>query len=250
MQIVVDQLLVHYELAGKGRLVVLLHGWGDSAKGLAGLSKELAPNYQILSIDLPGFGASQIPKNVWDLDNYSEFLQALLEKLDLNEVYAVIGHSNGGALAIRALSLHAVQPKKLILLAASGIRTGGGARRFSLKLLAKTGNIATIWMPEKQRAALRKSLYQTAGSDLTVVPELEESFKKIVKQDVQQDAAKITIPSLLIYGQNDQSTPVEFGRIYHDLITESKLEIINDAGHFVHHDQSDKVNKFIKDFLK
>lgn len=250
MQVVVDDLLIKYELTGKGKLVVLLHGWGDSSKGHVTLSKALSANYQVLSVDLPGFGESQAPKIVWDLDNYSEFLRTLLEKLELGEPYALIGHSNGGALSIRAISLHAIDPQKLILMAASGIRTRAGARRLILKVLAKTGNIATVWMPEKQRRALRKSLYQTAGSDMLAVPELEETFKKTVRQDVQTDAAKIEVPTLLIYAQDDDAVPIEDGQLYHDLISNSTLEIVAESGHFVHLDQSDKVIKLIKDFLK
>lgn len=250
MQVVVDDLLIKYELVGKGKLVVLLHGWGDSTTGLASLTKALSSDYQVLAVNLPGFGGSQPPKTVWDLDNYSEFLKALLIKLELENPYALIGHSNGGALSIRATSLNAVHPEKLVLLAASGIRTNTGARRFILKVLAKTGNIATIWMPEKQRRALRKSLYQTAGSDMLVVPELEETFKKTVRQDVQTDAAKLKLPTLLIYAQDDDAIPIEDGQLYHDLISDSTLEIVAESGHFVHLDQSNEVVTLIEDFLK
>ena len=98
---------------------MLLHGWGDTAKGLTGLQTSLAQEYQVLAVDLPGFGGTQVPEGVWGLDNYAEFLKALLEKLGLPQPYAVIGHSNGGALAIRAVSIKCVVPKKLVLLAAS-----------------------------------------------------------------------------------------------------------------------------------
>ena len=123
MNIIVDQLLVHYQLTGKGKLVLLLHGWGDSASGLSDLQKDLSDDYKVLSLDLPGFGATQAPKEVWDLDNYSSFVSNVLQKLELGQPFAVIGHSNGGALTIRAVSLKKLQPQKIILLAASGVRT-------------------------------------------------------------------------------------------------------------------------------
>ncbi len=250
MQIIVDGRLVNYQLTGKGKLVLLLHGWGDNLEGLKPISNELSKKYQVLAIDLPGFGKSQAPDEVWSLDNYGSFIKSFLNKIDNKDIYAVIGHSNGGAVAIRSLSLGLLKPKKLVLLASSGIRSGGGIRRFSLALLAKAGNIATVWMPERQRQSLRKSLYQTAGSDLMVVPELEETFKKTVRQDVQADAANISIPTLLIYGAKDDATPPKFGQIYHDLIDDSKLEIINNAGHFVFADAPEQVNDMIEVFLK
>lgn len=242
--------MTNYQLTGQGKLIFLLHGWGDSSKGLADLSQALAKNYRVLSVDLPGFGGTQNPKEVWGLDNYSEFIASCFTKLDLKQPYAVIGHSNGGAVAVRALGLKKLQPKRLVLLAASGIRTKQKSRRLILNIIAKTGNIATIWMPERYRKALRQSLYATAGSDMLVAPELEETFKKTVRQDVQNDAANLDLPTLIINGTEDKAVPVQDGQQYKRLIKDSKLEIIDGAGHFVHQDEAQKVEGLIQEFLK
>lgn len=250
MHIVVDGLLTHYELEGEGKLVLVLHGWGDSAAGLKDLRAALAKYYQVLAPDLPGFGATQAPKEVWDLDNYSDWLTALLDKLELKQPYAIIGHSNGGALAVRSVSMATLTPKRLVLLAASGVRTGSQLKRFTLKIIAKTGNVATLWMPERYRRNLRQSLYGVAGSDMLVVPELQDTFKKTVRQDVQGDAAGIELPTLLIFAANDKAIPVADSKQYHDLIKHSQLEVIKDAGHFVHLDQPQRVTKLIEEFLQ
>jgi pimeloyl-ACP methyl ester carboxylesterase len=247
---VVDGLLTNYELSGQGKLVLLLHGWGDSSTGLRDLAAELAKQCQVLAVDLPGFGKTQMPETAWDLDNYAKFLNSLLVKLKLDQPYAVIGHSNGGALAVRAISLGEIKPTKLILMAASGVRTNNKLKRLILKFIAKTGNIATIWLPERYRRNLRKSLYGAAGSDMLVAPHLQDTFKKTVRQDVQGDAAALDLPTLLIYAANDDAIPVADGKQYHSLIGGSQLEIVADAGHFVHLDQPQKVFKLIGDFLK
>lgn len=250
MNIVVDNLLTSYKLSGKGKLVLLLHGWGDSSKGVSGLQKELSAGYEVLALDLPGFGGSEKPEAAWDLDDYARFLAATLKKLELGQPYAVIGHSNGGALAIRSISMGLLEPGKLVLLAAAGVRTNSAGKRLFLKIVAKTGNAATIWMPERYRRGLRKSLYGAAGSDMLVMPRMEDTFKKTVRQDVQADAAAIGIPTLLIYAEDDDQIPVADGRQYSGLIKGSRLEIIKDAGHFVQSDQPEKVTGLIKGFLK
>lgn len=250
MQIVIDGLLTRYELTGKGKLVLLLHGWGDNSQGFTALQTVLAKHYHVLAPDLPGFGGTQAPDGVWDLDDYAGFLQALLDKLELKQPYGVIGHSNGGALAVRAISLGRLKPKKLILLAAAGVRTNNRFKRLFLKIIAKVGNIATLWLPERQRQNLRKSLYGVAGSDMLAVPELQDTFKKTVRQDVQADAAVIDIPTLLVFADNDDAIPVADGRQYHSLIKGSRLQIIAGAGHFVHHDQPAKVLALVEEFLK
>ena len=242
--------MTNYDLSGQGKLVLLLHGWGDNLKTFSSLREALADKYQILAVDLPGFGGTQIPEQAWSLDDYADFLRHLLDKLELEQPYAVVGHSNGGALAIRAVSLESLKPEKLVLMAASGIRTPQKFKRAALTAVAKVGNIATLWMPERYRRALRRSLYEAAGSDLLVVPEMEATFKKTVRQDVQKDAMRIETPTLLIYAANDEAVPLTYGRLYKTYINDSHFEEIEDAGHFVHRDQPEKVNKLIKDFLK
>lgn len=250
MNIVVNGLLAHYNLTGAGKVVLLLHGWGDSASGLLGLQQELAKDYRVLAVDLPGFGASQAPAEVWDLDNYANFLSELFTKLELPQPYAVIGHSNGGALAIRALSRGTIVAQKLVLLAASGIRTRNSGRKLALKVVAKTGNAATVWLPKRHRRALRERLYGVAGSDMLVVPQLQETFKRTVRQDVQADAAKLNLPTLLLFGAEDRAVPFADGERYHRLLSDSVLRKIDGAGHFLHQDKPDEVGKAIEEFLK
>ncbi len=250
MNIVVDDLLVNYELLGKGKLLLLLHGWGDSSAGLTSLSQALAEHYKVLTLDLPGFGASEPPHSAWNLDNYSAFLAAFFDKLKLENPYAIVAHSNGGAIAIRALSLKLIKPNKLILIAASGIRNMHPWQRLILKVLAKAGNIATIWLPERYRQQLRKTLYGVAGSDMLAVPEMTETFKRSVRQDVQMDAAKLDLPTLLIYAKRDRAVPIDAGERYNRLISNSELEVVKDAGHFVHLDQPELVVNLIEKFLQ
>lgn len=249
MNVVVNNLLTHYEVQGSGRAVVLLHGWGDNLKGLSGLQNSIADKFKVYSLDLPGFGTTQAPETVWDLDNFSEFVRDFLAKIEV-QPYAIIGHSNGGAMAIRGIALKQIEPQKLVLLAASGIRSNQSGKRAILKVIAKTGKVATVWMPKATRLKLRKKLYGVAGSDLLVVEHLQETFKKTVRQDVQADAAKITIPALLIYADNDEAVPLAYGKTYHSLIKNSELKVIGGASHFVHLDEPERVTSLIKDFLK
>ncbi len=250
MNVVVDNLLTSYKLTGKGRLVLLLHGWGDSSQGLSALQKVLSRKYEVLALDMPGFGGSQAPEQAWDLDDYSRFIRSALSKLNLEQPYAVVGHSNGGALAIRAVRLGMIQPSKLILLAASGVRDAGGARRVLLMVVAKAGKAATFWLPARYRNGLRRRLYGAAGSDMLAVPHMQETFKKTVRQDVQDDAAALDVPTLLVYAGHDDAAPPSYGRRYHRLIKGSRLEIIEDAGHFLHIDMPDEVDRLIEEFLK
>lgn len=251
MQVVVDGLLTTYESQGTGRPILLLHGWGDNLKTFDRLASELTTSYQVIRLDLPGFGQTQMPKEVWNLDNYAAFLAKFLQKLNVSEkVKAIIGHSNGGALAIRGLATGALQADSLILLAASGIRTGQPVKRFLLKIVAKVGKVATFWLPESKRRGLRKKLYGVAGSDMLVAPHLQETFKRTVRQDIQSDAKQLKQPTLLIYSAQDTAVPLEDGKKLAALIPGSKFIELTTADHFVHQTAAEEVTQAIQDFLQ
>lgn len=249
MQVVVDSLLTNYSKTGSGKIqVLLLHGWGDTAKTFQALEKDLAKGFTMTALDLPGFGSTQIPERVWGLDDYATFVQAFADKLRL-QPSLVIAHSNGAAVAIKAVADNKLAPKKLVLLGAAGIRDKQKVRKLGLKVVAKTGKVATFWLPKRHKKKLQEKLYGAAGSDMLQVPHLQETFKKTVKEDVQQQAATITIPTLLIYGENDRATPPAYGELYHRLIPHSTFKLVKGAEHFVHQDEPDQVARLIKEFM-
>jgi pimeloyl-ACP methyl ester carboxylesterase len=85
---------------------------------------------------------------------------------------------------------------------------------------------------------------------MLVAEHMQETFRRVVTDDVQADAARLTLPVLLIYGEQDESTPIGYGEQFHQLMPDSRLQILPDAGHFVHTDRPDDVEKAIREFLK
>ncbi len=248
MQIIVDNLAVKYELIGKGKTVVMLHGWGDNHTTFNLLAAYLSSQYQLLALDLPGFGSSQPPKSPWNLDNYANLIAAVISKLNLKP-YAFIGHSNGGALVIRGLSLGNLKADRLVLIASAGIRNSQPTKRLLTKTIAKAGKATTFWLPREVRQHLRTKLYGTIGSDLLVVPELAATFKLTVSQDVQADAGQLTLPTLIINADHDPAIPLSDGLRFHNLISGSRFEVLNSTTHFIHQEQAEIVAKLILGFL-
>jgi pimeloyl-ACP methyl ester carboxylesterase len=250
MQIIVDGLAVSYNRSGHGsKNIVLLHGWADSAKTFESLVKQLEDDYSVTTLDLPGFGVSQAPASPWTLDDYAKVVADFLNKLKLDPT-AIIGHSNGGAIAIYGLSHQYFESKKLILLASSGIREGNKLRKQALKAFAKPAKLAIKIAPKATQKSIKQKLYGAIGSDYMVAEHMGETFKNIVSADVLDDARSLRLPTLLIYGEEDQSTPVDHGKLLESAIPSSRLEIIETAGHFVHQEQVYKVARLIKEFIK
>jgi pimeloyl-ACP methyl ester carboxylesterase len=249
MQVIVDALLTHYEQNGTGKIVLLLHGWGDSAQGLVGIQKHLSKQYRVIALDLPGFGSTQAPRETWGLDDYGKFVANFLSKIGAKDIWAVVGHSNGGGIAIRSIARDWLRPERVVLLAAAGIRGEYKGRNKLYRMIAKTGKLATKPLPKSAQTQLRKKLYTTIGSDMLVAEHLEETFKRIVGDDVREDAPKILVPTLLIYGEADTQAPVWYGEQYHELIPDSTLEVLPGVGHFVHLERPVVVDTAITRFL-
>lgn len=249
MQVVVDSLLTSYERAGTGPVILFLHGWGDSAQGFSQLTTALQAEYTIVAVDLPGFGSTQPPQESWGVEDYALFVSHFLEKIEIDKVHAVIAHSNGGTIAIKALATKKVASDSLVLLASAGIRDVYKGRKKALRLAAKAAKAATYPLPKTIQSKLKKKAYKTIGSDMFVAEHLQETFKKVVTDDVQADAATLKLPTLLIYGSQDQATPVSYGQRFHKAIHGSDLEVLEGAEHFVHHDEPEKVLMLIKGFL-
>ena len=250
MQVVVDGLLTNYVRQGKGRVVVILHGWGDNSLSWLGLTKDLANNFDVVVPDLPGFGGSQSPASNWGLTDYGSFVSTFLKKIKIREVYCLIGHSNGGAIAIRGISDNLIVAKKLILLSSAGIRGEYKGRVKALRYVVKAGKLWTTPLPESAKSKLRSRAYKTIGSDMLVAEHLQGTFKKVVSDDVRADAEKINLPTLLIYGEGDQQTPLRYGEIFHELIDHSSLEILPDAGHFLQLDRPTALKSAVEGFLR
>ena len=249
MQVVVDSLLTHYVVQGKGKLVVLLHGWGDSSAGLRELAAALAKNQQVVALDLPGFGSTEAPKSAWNLSDYATFVQHFLQKIDKSDVTVLVGHSNGGAIAIRGLASGKIKADKLVLLAAAGIRGEYKGRVKALRVFTKIGKALSAPLPKGVQQKLRKKVYNSVGSDMLVAEHMQATFKKIVSDDVREDVAKLSLPTLLLYGEADEQAPPWYGEAYHQLIPGSILEILPGVGHFVHLERPAEVTKAVQEFI-
>ena len=139
---------------------------------------------------------------------------------------------------------------KLVLLSSAGIRGESKGKLGAIQLVTKTGKILTSSLPSGVRNKLRRKVYSAAGSDMLVAEHLQETFKKVVSQDVRADADNLTLPTLIIYGAEDRTTPASYGELFAELIKRSRLEIIDNAEHFVHHDQPEQVRSLIAEFIK
>lgn len=251
MNVVVNGLMTNYLKAGTGRKVlVCLHGWGTDSTNFNSLAEKLKNKYTFLIPDLPGFGATQEPPKAWGVDEYANFVASWLAKIGQKDVHGLIGHSNGGAIAIALVGDKKLSSKKLILIASSGIRDIYKLRRTILSSGAKVAKLPLKLLPKDTQHRLKRRAYEAIGSDYMLLPELDLSFRRLISKDMQATATKIKSPTLLIYGSADNSTPLKYGQLFNDAIKGSRLEVVDGGGHFLHQQNVDAVAELVGDFLE
>ncbi len=250
MQVVVDGLLVNYFRSGKGKVIVLLHGWGERADNFKALVAALDNHYDVVAPDLPGFGGSEMPKKAWGLNDYADFVAAFIKRVGVKKIFCLIGHSNGGAIAIRGLASQRLKADRLVLIASAGIKGIYKGRVKAVRYLTKLGKVISSPLPSSTKQRLRHKVYSTVGSDMLVAEHLQATFRNIITDDVQADAAKLSLPTLIIYGDHDQQTPLAYGQKFHGLIKGSGLTVIPNAGHFVYLENPREVVQSIQELLQ
>ena len=252
MKIIVDDLLVNYQDDGKGKIVLMLHGWGADLSTFDNLAEQLQEQFRVIRLDLPGFGGSDKPRTAWSVGDYSHFTYKFLDKLNIGSFYTVIAHSFGGRVAIKGAATSELEPEKIVLMGSAGVKPAMTVKRTFYKIIAKIGRVITSFPGlSKLRPALRRRLYGSVNATdyLETSSVMRRVFLNVINEDLKQYAADINCPTLLVWGEQDSSTPLKDGKILHDLIKDSKLKVIPAAGHFVYDDAPDAVYAEINEFI-
>ena len=119
MRIKIKDIDINYIQYGKGRDIVLLHGWGQNIEMMRPLGDKLEKDFRVTILDLPGFGETPEPSTVLDIYDYALVLEEFLIKLKVKNPI-VIGHSFGGRISIIYAAKNNVD--KLVLFGSPCIR--------------------------------------------------------------------------------------------------------------------------------
>ncbi len=249
MKIIIQNLAVEYQDDGVGKVILFLHGWQDDLHAFDVLAAFLSQKNRIVRLDFPGFGRSETPAEAWDLDDYVRFVSDFIKKLDI-QVDVLVGHSFGGRIVMKGIAMEKLRARKLVLIGSAGIARRRTIRNMILWVLAKLGWLIISVPPLVfWREKIRKQAYGLIGSDYSDAGMLKETFLNIISENLGEYAKKITIPTLLIWGADDTETPLFDGERLSRLIHNSKLKVIDGAGHFVHREKPEEVAHLIQQFL-
>lgn len=248
--VMIDGLNINYIDEGEGKTIVLFHGWGAKKEVFTPVIKRLSAFMRVVALDFPGFGKSDEPKEVWDVERYAEFMKKFIEKADC-EGAIWLGHSFGGRVIIKLFGKMAIKPSKIILVDAAGIKPKRGLDYYIKVYSYKLGK-KILKLPLINKTGLYEKLVKNAGSsDYKVLSDnMRATMSRVVNEDLRGCLADITSPTLLVWGDKDTATPIGDAHIMDSLLPDSGIVVLEGAGHFSYLDRPGKFFAAVEYFVK
>jgi len=224
--------------------VLFIHGLGTSADRWLDIPDALSMYYHTIAIDLIGFGGSDKPSDVnYTIEKFSEFILEFIEKIGLSgddKKITLVGHSLGGYIAVEFAIRNMALIEKLVLLDSSGFL------KEPTPLLEQYLNAANNPTYDNVRSVFE----QLVSQPWKVLPVVVNTFITWISSPgakypflsayqysttTQIDLSRLKsiqdIPTLIIWGRNDNLIPIEHSKPFKQVFKNYKLKMIEDAGH-------------------
>jgi pimeloyl-ACP methyl ester carboxylesterase len=260
---------MNYVEIGEGEPIILVHGLAGCWRNWLENIPYFARTHRVLVPDLPGFGHSPMPSWKITMANYGRLLHDFCERLGLDRVAALVGNSMGGFISTEAVIEEPERFDRLVLISAAGISfaeaNGRHAQAVGRMVKAAAPFLAgdrRAWLtrPRGRKLAfgrvfrnpnkLRPELLAEQGSPGLQSPGFAEAMATIAGYDTRERLPEIEIPTLVVWGLNDQIVPVEAALGYHRLIPKSRLEIFERTGHLPMLERPQRFNPLLEEFIE
>lgn len=221
------------------KTLIFLHGWGQNIQMMEPLSKRFNNKFNTLILDLPGFGKSEEPKEIWSIYDYANCVNDIVKKLKINNPI-LLGHSFGGKIALVYASIYDVD--KLVVFGSPFCK--------EIKELPLKTKIYKFVKKTPILKVFAKSLANLIGSkDYKNSSGIMRSIMvKHVNLDIIEDVKKIKASTLIIWGDKDDAVNVSRAYELEKLIKDSGVVVYENATHYAYLERLNEIvivlNKF------
>lgn len=216
---------------------MFLHGYLSSKESFYLQINYFSRHFRVTAPDLPGFGGSGTIPAAWSVGEYADWLEGFLKERGI-AFPCVIAHSFGGRVALKCLARGLID--RAVLTGCAGIVK---RRTLSYHLKVKSYRLVKKFAPRFAEAKFGSAEYRSLS------PLMRESYKKIVNEDLREEAKRIARPVLYLNGERDRETPLSSVKILHECTAGSRLAVLKGCGHFAHLDEPLLFNLAAEEFL-
>ncbi len=250
---------IHYEQAGEGPVLVLLHGIGSNSRSWRQQLAALSDEFKVIAWDAPGYGRSDDPpfsEETFRMAHFADYLAGLLDVLEIERAH-ILGLSMGGVIA---QEFYRRYPSRLISLILADTNRGGGVRPEAERLEQLRTRLKATENPAELAQRRAPALLSPIASP-DQVAEVEQIMAEIHPAGYRMASyamsyanqtellAQITAPTLIICGEQDGVTPPRESELLHRSIPGAKFVLIPNAGHVSNQEQPALFNQIVRGFL-
>lgn len=245
---------------GHKKTICFLHGWLLNSSTFDNVIDCLKDKYNIIAIDLPGFGKSDDLKRAFSLKDYAYVLESILkyyyDKLMIDSIY-LLGHSFGGRVVIKYLNIFDNQfIKGLILCDSAGIRKKSFKRAFLIcKYKLKKHVFKAFSYLSNSYKTKYNLLIKNSGSEdyKRVNDQLKGTMSLALTEDLFLLLRNIKVKTIVAWGKNDDITPLKDAYLMKKELVSSKLILFENSEHFPYISEEEKfvrvVNYALSDYF-
>ena len=244
---------------GRGEPVLLVHGGMSDSREWGLQVEDLWRDYDVVAMDVLGCGGSDDPPEGFGLVDHADVLQGTLDALGVSSAH-VIGVSLG---SVVALALYRAHPRAVRSLVLAGAYAGWAGSLPPEEVEARTRMVLeTLERPvEEWGPPFLATVHgvnapaELVDASMAILRDVRpEASRRLVlavaSADLREMLPSITVPVLLIYGQDDQRAPVAVARRLHAAIPRSELVVLPGAGHAVNIEAPEEFNAAVRAFLR
>lgn len=213
--------------------VVALHGWGRSLGDFRPLAQLLEWEHTVHLLDLPGFGKTPPPPADWGTSDYAEAVTAYLDQQGLEQVH-LLGHSFGGRICLRLAAARQDRVKSLTLIGSHGLPAPQPLPRQLRSRAISALRTGIKWFDGQFGTEHFKNWFtpRYGSRDYLAAGKLRGTLVKTVTEDQTANCRAINAPTLLLWGALDRETPLALGERFHELISGSRLIVLEGQDHY------------------
>jgi pimeloyl-ACP methyl ester carboxylesterase len=262
-----------YRVAGSGPPVVLIHGMVNSSRHWEDVALRLADSYTVIAPDLIGHGDSAAVRGDYSIGAHAASIRDMLAVMGVDRA-TIVGHSLGGGVAMQFFYQFPQRTERLVLVSSGGLGHEVSPLLRSAALPGMNGVLALVahrrildalWEFGKRLRSRGNSKGVYVQAIVRALRPLEQpgaraaflhTLRSVIDVHGQRVSARdrlyllASMPTLVVWGERDNTIPLEHGRAMHEAVPHSHFATLPDAAHFPHLEDPEGLARVLREFIE